>query len=40
MANDELTSQCVKGERVKTTPSGYFNNLLDKVNMKLGGIVS
>lgn len=40
MENDQLTTQCVKGENVMNTPRGYFDNLLDKVNTKLNGIVS
>ncbi len=40
MENDQLTTQCVKGENVMNTPKGYFDNLLDKVNTKLNGIVS
>lgn len=39
--NDEnIVTQCVLGEKVIDTPHGYFDNLLDKINAKLGGTVS
>lgn len=39
--NDKnIISQCVMGEKVVNTPQGYYDNLLDKINAKLGGTVS
>ncbi|KAH9403618.1 hypothetical protein TYRP_014803 [Tyrophagus putrescentiae] len=36
--NDKnIISQCVMGEKVVNTPQGYYDNLLDKINAKLGG---
>jgi eukaryotic translation initiation factor 2C len=32
-----LTTQCVRWKNVARTPSGYFSNLLLKINAKLGG---
>lgn len=38
--NDEdMITQCVMGDKVIDTPHGYFDNLLDKINGKLGGTV-
>jgi hypothetical protein len=33
-----LTTQCVRWKNVVRTPSGYFGNLLLKINAKLGGV--
>ncbi len=35
----DFISQCVRAEKAKAPPKGYFENVLDKINAKIGGIV-
>ncbi|XP_017494677.1 PREDICTED: protein argonaute-2-like, partial [Rhagoletis zephyria] len=34
----DFISQCVRAEKAKAPPKGYFENVLDKINAKIGGI--